>query len=77
MLESAPAGEEYLETIIRAIKTHYKLLIGYKPLGAEGYEKMLCPYALKLDKRRWYLLTYTGRHMATYALVWPKRWKSL
>ena len=68
VLESAPAGEEYLETIIRAIKTHHQLLIGYKAFGAEGYEKTLSPYSLKLDKRRWYLLTYTGRHMATYAL---------
>ena len=68
VLESATAGEEYLETIIRAIKTHHQLLIGYKAFGAEGYEKTLSPYSLKLDKRRWYLLTYTGRHMATYAL---------
>ena len=68
VLENPPAGEEYLETIIRAIKTHHQLLIGYKAFGAEGYEKMLCPYTLKLDKQRWYLLTNTGRHMATYAL---------
>ena len=68
VLENPPAGEEYLETIIRAIKTHHQLLIGYKAFGAEGYEKKLCPYSLKLDKQRWYLLTFTGRHMATYAL---------
>ena len=68
VLENVPAGEEYLETIIRAIKTRHRLLIGYKAFGAEGYEKTLSPYSLKLDKRRWYLLTYTGRHMATYAL---------
>ena len=55
VLENPPAGEEYLETIDAAF-------------GAEGYEKTLSPYSLKLDKRRWYLLTYTGRHMATYAL---------
>ena len=47
VLESAPAGEEYLETIIRAIKTHHQLLIGYKAFGAEGYEKTLSPYSLK------------------------------
>ena len=68
VLENAPAGEQYLDTIIRAIKTNHQLLIGYKAFGAEGYEKMLCPYALKLSKQRWYLLTFTGRHMATYAL---------
>ena len=68
VLESAPEGEQYLDTIIRAIKTNHQLLIGYKAFGAEGYEKMLCPYALRLNKQRWYLLTFTGHHMATYAL---------
>ena len=68
VLESAPAGEEYLEPILRAIKTNHQLLISYQAFGSEGYEKQLCPYALKLSKQRWYLLTFTGRHMATYAL---------
>ena len=68
VLEAPPAGEQFLDTIIRAIKTNHQLLIGYKAFGAEGYEKMLCPYALKLSRQRWYLLTFTGRHMATYAL---------
>ena len=68
VLENVPAGEEYLETIIRAIKTRHRLLIGYKAFKAEGYEKTLSPYSLKLDKQRWYLLTCSGRHMATYAL---------
>jgi len=68
VLENAPAGEQYLETILRAIKSNHQLLIGYKAFGAEGYEKRLCPYALKLSQQRWYLLTFTGHHMATYAL---------
>ena len=38
VLENAPAGEQYLNTIIRAIKTNHQLLIGYKAFGAEGYE---------------------------------------
>ena len=68
VLENAPASEQYLDIIIRAIKTNRQLLIGYKAFEADGYEKMLCPYALKLFRQRWYLLTFTGRHMATYAL---------
>ena len=56
VLESAPAGEQYLDTIIRAIKTNHQLLIGYKKFEAEGYEKVVCPYALKLFRQRWYLL---------------------
>ncbi len=68
VLENAPSGEQYLEPIIRAIKTNHRLLIGYKAFGAEGYEKMLCPYALKLSQQRWYLLAFTGRHIAVYVL---------
>ena len=56
VLESAPAGEQYLDTIIRAIKTNHQLLIGYQKFEAEGYERVVCPYALKLFRQRWYLL---------------------
>lgn len=73
VLEIASAGEQYLDTIILAIKTNHNLLIGYKAFGAEGYEKILCPYALKLNKQCWYLLTFTGNHMATYDLDLMKK----
>jgi hypothetical protein len=56
ILESAPEGEEYLDTIIRGIKTNRRLRMGYKKFQAEGYEKTVCPYALKLFRQRWYLL---------------------
>ena len=56
VLENAPAGEQYLDIIIRAIRTNRRLLIGYKKFQAEGYEKVVCPYALKLFHQRWYLL---------------------
>ena len=56
VLESAPCGEQYLDIIIRAIRTNHRLLIGYKKFQAEGYEKVVCPYALKLFHQRWYLL---------------------
>ncbi len=56
ILESAPEGEEYLDTIIRGIKTNRRLHMGYKKFQAEGYEKTVCPYALKLFRQRWYLL---------------------
>ena len=56
ILESAPEGEEYLDTIIRGIKTNHRLRMGYKKFQAEGYEKTVCPYALKLFRQRWYLL---------------------
>ena len=69
ILESVPEGEEYLDTIIRAIKTNYRLLMGYKKFEAEGYEKVVCPYALKLFRQRWYLLALNDENqMRIYAL---------
>ena len=56
ILENVPAGEEYLDTITRAIRTNRRLRIGYKKFEAEGYEKTVCPYSLKLFRQRWYLL---------------------
>lgn len=68
ILENVPAGEEYLQTIIHAIKSNRKLKMGYKRFGTANYESTVEPYALKLWNQRWYLLAYTGRHIATYSL---------
>jgi hypothetical protein len=69
VLESAPAGEQYLNTIIRAIHTNRRLRIGYQKFQAEGYERMVCPYALKLFHQRWYLLALNDEdQMRLYAL---------
>ncbi|MBQ7420431.1 MAG: WYL domain-containing protein [Prevotella sp.] len=68
ILENVPAGEEFLQTIIRAIKAGRRILLGYQRFGAEAYEKIVSPYALKLFHQRWYLLSFTGRHYAIYSL---------
>ena len=68
LLESVPAGEEYLQTIIRALKTNRRITITYQRFGSESYEKTIAPYALKLFHQRWYLLSHTGNHFATYSL---------
>ena len=69
LLENVPAGEEYLQTIIEAIKSGHRLCIGYQKFDAEGYEKTVCPYALKLFHQRWYLLARTDNaQMRIYAL---------
>lgn len=69
VLENAPAGVEFLNTIIRAIRTNHRLLIGYKKFQTEGYEKVVCPYALKLFRQRWYLLAQNDdNQMRIYAL---------
>ena len=69
VLENAPAGEQFLDIIIRAIRTDHRLRIGYKKFEAEGYERVVCPYALKLFRQRWYLLALTDEdQMRIYAL---------
>lgn len=68
ILENVPAGEEFLQVIIRAIKASKKILMSYRRFGADSQEKTIAPYALKLFHQRWYLLAFTGRHYATYSL---------
>ena len=68
ILENVPAGEEFLQVIIRAIKSGHKVLLSYRRFGADSQEKTVAPYALKLFHQRWYLLAFTGRHYATYSL---------
>ena len=69
ILENVPAGEEYLDTIIRAIRTSRRLHIGYRKFHAEGYERTVSPYALKLFHQRWYLLArIDDGQMRIYAL---------
>jgi hypothetical protein len=69
VLENAPVGEQYLDIIINAIKSNHRLHIGYRKFDTEGYEKVVCPFALKLFHQRWYLLARTEeQQMRLYAL---------
>ena len=69
VLENVPAGEEFLQTIIRAIRTDRRLRMGYQKFNQEGYVKTICPYALKLFHQRWYLLARNDEdQMRIYAL---------
>ena len=68
LLENVPAGQEFLQTIILGIKTHRRIKICYQKFGCEAGEKLIAPYALKLFHQRWYLLSHTGNHFATYSL---------
>ena len=69
VLEDVPAGLEYLDVIFTAIKTNRRVHIGYQKFGTEGYEKTVCPYALKLFHQRWYLLALNDEdQMRIYAL---------
>ena len=68
VLESVPEGEQHLPLIIRAIRHNRRLRLRYQKFGCEATEKTVEPYVLKLWGRRWYLLVFTGHHMATYSL---------
>lgn len=68
LLENVPAGEEYLQTLIKAIKTGHKVEICYARFGHRGYNVCVEPYALKLWHQRWYLLSSDGRYLITYSL---------
>jgi hypothetical protein len=68
ILENVPAGEEYLQTLMLAMKSNRRVQMVYQRFGAESSERIVSPYALKLFHRRWYLLAYTGRHIATFSL---------
>lgn len=68
LLENVPSGQEFLQTIILAIKTRHRIKIRYQKFGFEPSEKLIAPYALKLFHQRWYLLSHTGNHFATYSL---------
>lgn len=68
LLENVPAGEEYLQTLIRAIKTGHEVELTYARFGHGSHSVCVAPYALKLWHQRWYLLSSNGRHLVTYSL---------
>ena len=68
MLEDIPNGEEFLGTIIKAIKTCKKVRMGYQKFGDHPYEKVVSPYALRLYHQRWYIVAHNGKWIATYSL---------
>ena len=68
LLESAPAGEEHLQTLIKAIKSGNKVEIEYARFGHSGYRVCVAPYALKFWHHRWYLLAKKDNYFITYAL---------
>jgi hypothetical protein len=68
ILENVPVGEYYLPVLIQAMKLNRRIVMRYQRFNGEPYEKTVEPYSLRLCKQRWYLLVFTGHHIATYAL---------
>ena len=71
VLENIPAGKQYLQPIINAMKEDHKLLMSYRKFGQqESYTITIEPYAIKVFKQRWYLLAKSPKreNLAIYAL---------
>ena len=62
ILENIPAGKEYLQPIINAMKLGYKLEMTYQKFGQqESYTISIEPYAIKVFKQRWYMLAKNNK----------------
>jgi len=68
LFEKIPSGENYLTSIIEAMKNGKKLLISYQRFDDDdSYETEIEPYCLKVFKQRWYLVGKTDK-IKIYAL---------
>lgn len=71
VLENIPAGKEYLQPIINAMKQNHKLQMTYRKFGQQdSYTILIAPYAIKVFKQRWYLLAKNDKRIepVIYAL---------
>lgn len=72
VLEEIPEGLEYLQIIIKAIKSNHQLKMTHQSFDASEAKTMLIePYCLKLFRQRWYLLGKTApnyNELRIYAL---------
>lgn len=62
------AGEQFLPTIVDALKHCRCLRIGHQKFGAELSERMVEPYALRAWEGRWYLLVRTDGVFKKFSL---------
>lgn len=68
ILENVPAGEQFLPTIIDGVKLGRRLRMGYQKFGFDPSTRMVEPYALKLSRRRWYMLAHTEGQFKVFSL---------
>ena len=73
LIEEIPSGKEFLPTVLEAMRDGKMLTFSYKPFWVEDdYVSNFYhvePYALKVFKRRWYLLgKYGDSPLKVYAL---------
>lgn len=63
-----PLNNEWLPLLIKAIKFSHPVIFDYFYIreGGKVREKEVCPYYLKEDQQRWYLLAYEGDILKTF-----------
>ena len=60
LLENIPSGQDFLTTIMAAMKTSHILEVQHKGFEKEqGTTFLVAPYCVKLFRQRWYLLGYS------------------
>jgi hypothetical protein len=71
LFEHIPSGQQYLTTIIEAMRDGLSLWVSHQSFGRdEAYEFEIEPYALKVSKQRWYVLanSVAENRLRIYAL---------
>ena len=60
LLENIPSGQEYLETVMEAMRKSKLLKITYKSYWSEHESTFpVAPYCVKLFRQRWYMVGYS------------------
>lgn len=60
---------EWMRQIFHAMKYNHKIRLDYRKYGEKTVShRELCPYCLKMFRRRWYLLALDGKTLKTFAL---------
>lgn len=60
---------EWMRQIVHAMKYNHKIRLDYRKYGEQTItHRELCPYCLKMFRRRWYLLAQDGKALKTFAL---------
>lgn len=60
---------EWMRQIINAMKYNRKIRLDYRKYGEDTIShREICPYCLKMFRRRWYLVALDGKALKTFAL---------
>ncbi len=70
VIESVPACNSHLSTIMNAMKSRNRLIITYQKYGDDATKEVLIePYCLKMFRQRWYIVALVdGKTYKTYSL---------